>query len=262
MFAEERQQAILQRLREEGRVLAKALAESLGVSADTIRRDLIALEKKGFLKRTHGGAIPGKKVRSGPLSPALRYSEGSAAEKAIAKKAAGLIGRDDTVFIGSARLHYVMLDELPTSYHFTVVTNSTVIAEKLKVRENIDTYVVGGRLRPSGTIADAIAVDFLRGLRLDICFLTGGGLSAEHGVSTATGDVAVLHRTAAEVARRVICLATHDRLGSEMFARIIPIQEVDVILTDADAPEDEIQLLRETGAEVIVVDPEKAGLEA
>ncbi|HET7580252.1 MAG TPA: DeoR/GlpR family DNA-binding transcription regulator [Bacillales bacterium] len=256
MFAEERRERITKKLEKEKRVLAKALAEELEVSIDTIRRDLALMEEKGLLKRTHGGAVSASKVRNFPAPPSVRYGEGSPQQNAIASEAVSFIEPGDTVFISSASLHYVMLKYLPTEEPLTVITNSTVVAEELKVRENIETYMVCGKLRSSGSVVDAFAMEFIKTLKIDICFLVGGGLTAAHGVSTTTGDAAVFHRVAAGVARRRICLSTYDKLGHEAFAQIVSAQSLDVVITDWEAPGEEVQHLTDSGVRVITVEKE------
>ena len=252
MLVEERQQSILKVLKLEGRVLVKAIAEQLGVSIDTIRRDLMAMEKRGLLKRTHGGAIPAQKVRALPQPNEIRYSDGSPEEKAMAKVAAAYISLGDTVFISSAHLHYVMLPMLPRDFPYSVVTNSIVVADYLRTVDNIDTYLVGGKIRPSGSVVDGFAVEFLKGLKLDLCFLVGGGLTAEFGVSMSTSDGALIQRTAARAARRVICLSTKDKLGTDNFARVVSADRLDVVITESDASEDERLKLQELGITVLV----------
>ncbi|HET6872669.1 MAG TPA: DeoR/GlpR family DNA-binding transcription regulator, partial [Sporolactobacillaceae bacterium] len=247
MFIEERQQTILKKLEESGRVTVKTLSDQLSVSIDTIRRDLMSLEKQGYVKRTHGGAIPGKKVRTMPQPPVVRYTNGTLDEQLIAKRAAAFISKGDTIFLSSAHLHYVMIQFLPRSFYFTVVTNSLAAADKLKDFDNIDTYVIGGKLRPSGSMTDVFAIEFLKGLKFDICYLVGGGISADFGVSTTTGEVAVFQRTAALHSRRVICMITPDRIGHEAFAQVVPIDVVGAVITNGDAATDEVENLREAG---------------
>lgn len=91
---------------------------------------------------------------------------------------------------------------------FTVVTHSVQIADMLKERKHIDVYLLGGKVKASGSITDALASSFLRHFTLDICFITGGGIS-KNGISTSTPEVAALGRTAIEMSRRRICLAPH-----------------------------------------------------
>lgn len=110
MFAEERREKILALLNEDKRVIAKDLAEKFQISIDTIRRDLSILGNKGLLNKTHGGAIPAMQVRQAPLSPEKRYGKGTPHGQAITKVAATYIRENDTVFIGSGSLSYVLLE--------------------------------------------------------------------------------------------------------------------------------------------------------
>jgi DeoR/GlpR family transcriptional regulator of sugar metabolism len=161
LFSDERRDKILDLLQKNGRVLAKDLADIFDLSIDSIRRDLSIMEEKGLLKRTHGGAIPAPKVRNTPLPPALRYGDGAPHQNAISKLAASFIQEKDTVFIGSAGIHYGMLKYLP-DVPFTVVTNSIKVADTLKDREPLDVYLVGGKVKSTGNITDALANEFLR----------------------------------------------------------------------------------------------------
>ncbi|MBW9234908.1 DeoR family transcriptional regulator, partial [Leptospira santarosai] len=125
--SDERRQEILKMLDENGRVLAKDLAGKFELSIDSIRRDLSIMEEQGVLKRTHGGAIPVTNVRNMAQPPSSRYGEGSDYQNAIARLAVSFIKENQTVFIGGAAIHYVMLKFLPRDIAFTVVTNSIEI---------------------------------------------------------------------------------------------------------------------------------------
>ena len=183
MFTEERREKILELLKKNGRVIAKDLAESFDMSIDSIRRDLSIMEKDGLLKRTHGGAIELARVRNLATKPLKRYSNGSVYEDAIAK-----IDFLYTVFIGGASIHYAMLKYLPET-SFTVVTNALEIASTLREYKNIDTYLIGGKVKPSGNMTDTLASELISRLSIDLYFSTGGGISL-NGISTATPEVA------------------------------------------------------------------------
>lgn len=252
MFAEERREIILSMLKSRGRVLAKDLAEEFKISIDTIRRDLTVMEEKGLLKRTHGGAIPVSKVRRLPMDDKVRFSEGTEHQNAVAKLASSYIEQGDTVFIGGASIHYILLKYLPTDKNYTVVTNSLTIAEKLKHMNNIETYIVCGKIKDEEGIVDALATEFIRTLRIDVAFLTGGGLSARHGLSSATPEGAIFQKTVAQVSRRKICLANFDKIGTEFFSRTLDVRELNLVITDWEAPDDEIEKIKQLGVEVIV----------
>lgn len=252
MFAEERRDLILSKLKTNRRILAKDLAEELNISIDTIRRDLSIMEEGGLLKRTHGGAIPISKVRRNPVDNNIRYSEGTEHQNAVAKAAAEYIEQGDTVFIGGASIHYILLKYLPLDKKFTVVTNSLTIAEKLKQYNNIETYIVCGNIKYEEGIVDALATEFVRGLRIDLAFLTGGGLTAEHGLSNSTAEGAVFQKTVAQVSRKKVCLANFDKIGAEFFSKTIDLRDLDLIITDWEAPDKEIEKIRKMGVNILI----------
>lgn len=252
MFAEERQTQILAKVRSSGRVLAKELAEEFQVSIDTIRRDLTAMEEKGLLKRTHGGAVPLSKVRRFPMDDRIRYSEGTEHQNAVAKLAAAYIEQGDTLFIGGASIHYILLKHLPVDRNYTVITNSLVIAEKLKDYSNIETYIVCGKVKSEEGIVDPLATEFIRTLRIDTAFLTGGGISARHGLSSSTPEGAIFQRTVAEVSRQTICLANFDKVGIEFFAKTMDLEDLDVVITDWEAPDEEIEKIKQLSVKVVI----------
>lgn len=257
MFAEERREMILSRVKALGRVLAKDLAEELKVSIDTIRRDLTAMEEGGLLKRTHGGAVPLSKVRRLPINNSIRYSEGTEHQNAVARLAAAHIEQGDTIFIGGASIHYILLKHLPTDREYTVITNSLTIAEKLRSFNNIETYIVCGKIKSEEGMVDALATEFIKNLRIDTAFLTGGGISARHGLSSSTPEGAIFQRSVAEVSRRRICLANFDKIGTEFFAKTIDIKNLDLIITDWEAPEDEIEEIQKLGVKVLIAKEEQ-----
>lgn len=251
MFAEERREKILALLNQEKRVFAKDLAERFQVSIDSIRRDLSIMEEQGLLKKTHGGAIPPAKVRQSPPPPDQRYGDGTPQGNAIAKIAASYIRENDTVFIGSGSLSYVLLKYLPDQMPLTIVTNSMRVADVLKERDWVDTYLIGGRVKPSGNITDVLANEFVRQFKFDISFITGGGIS-EEGVFVATPEVGAFGRAVAQVSRRRIGIATHHSLGNDGFAKAGRIEDLDLLITDQDADPEAIVRIEALGVKVIV----------
>jgi DeoR family transcriptional regulator, fructose operon transcriptional repressor len=256
MFSEERREKILEVLKNEGRVLAKELSDALQVSIDSIRRDLSTLEDKGLVKRTHGGAIPVTEVKKGPTAPAKRYTEGSDHENAIAKEAAKWIQAGDTLFIGGASIHYVLLKYLP-DVSLTVVTNSLKIADALRERENIDLYVIGGKVKNSGNMTDALATQLVSQYSFDLSFATGGGIS-ERGISTATPEAAAFMKAVGAVSRKSIGLFPHYKIGVNAFANVGPVSNLEVIITDEEAQRDDLAAIEQQGVNVLIAGTEKS----
>ncbi|MCQ6559234.1 DeoR/GlpR family DNA-binding transcription regulator [Paenibacillus mendelii] len=262
MLTEERRQQILELLQRNQRIVAKDLADMFQISVDSIRRDLTIMEEQGLLKKTYGGAIPVTQLRSPPLPESLRYGEGAYHQNAISKLAATYIEENDNVFIGGAGIHYGMLKYLSRTMPFTVVTNSLKIAQTIREWDNIESYLIGGRLRSaSGNLIDPLAIEQIRRFSLDVSFLTGGGVSSK-GISTTTPDGASFARAVSEISRRKIGLAPHEKLGIDMFARTLPIHELDLVITDAEAPASVIQEIEGKGVEVVIaaVEADSSGL--
>ena len=93
-------------------------------------------------------------------------------------------------------------------------------------------------------IVDPLATEFIRTLRIDIAFLTGGGISAQHGLSSATPEGAIFQRTVAQISRRKICLANFDKIGTEFFSKTLDIKDLDLVITDWEAPEEEVKKIQ------------------
>jgi DeoR/GlpR family transcriptional regulator of sugar metabolism len=257
MLAEERRQHILELLAKDGRIVAKELAGQFQLSIDSIRRDLTIMEEQGLLQKTYGGAIPLvplPKVRTLAQPRAARYGEGAPHQNAISKYAASLIQKNDTVFIGSAGIHFGMLKYLPAEFPFTVITNSLTIAETIRGEQHIESYLIGGKLRSNGdSMIDTIAFEMLGKFNFDIGFITGGGI-APNGVSTSTPEGAAFARAVAEASRRTICLAPHEKIGIRMFATSVQLAQIDLMITDQGAPDKVIREIESRNVKVIVAD--------
>jgi DeoR/GlpR family transcriptional regulator of sugar metabolism len=251
LFTDERRGEILKVLEQKGRVLAKDLADQFNISIDSIRRDLSIMEEQGLLKRTHGGAIPVTSVRKMPRSPDKRFGEGSVYQNAIAKKAVGYIKANQTVFIGGASVHYVLLKHLPKDISFTVLTNSLEIAYALRGSRNIETYLIGGNVKSSGNITDALANEFARHFTVDLCFATGGALSVK-GLSTATPEVAVFYKTVYDHSKKLVALVEHTKVSQDMFSMMYPLGKLDVVITDEETDKEKVEALKAGGVEVLV----------
>lgn len=250
MFTEERREKILELLNTDGRVIAKDLAERFDMSIDSIRRDLSIMEKDGLLKRTHGGAIELTRVRNLAAEPAKRYSDSSIYEDTIARVAVSYIQEGDSIFIGGASVHNAMLKYLP-EVSFTVITNSIEIAGYLREYKNIDTYLIGGKVKPSGNITDTLASELISRFSIDLYFSTGGGISLQ-GISTVTPEVAYFSKRVSEIARRNICLVPHNKLGIDCFIRGESLKEIDIIITDEEASKKTVQDFEKQDKQVVI----------
>ncbi|AHY46939.1 Transcriptional regulators of sugar metabolism [Rubrobacter radiotolerans] len=251
MYAEERQREIVESARAAGRVEVGTLAEVLGVTPETVRRDLTRLERQGMLRRTHGGAVP---VES--LLPEREVSErlGAMVEEKgrISKAALDYLPRQGTVMLDAGTTTGAFAALLPTDRELTVVTNSVPVAGVLAANPGVTLYLTGGRVR-GRTLASVgePATSFLRRLTLDVVFVAANGVSPEKGLTTPDMAEATVKRVMVERARRVVLLADSTKFGEEHFVRFAELSQVDVIVTDRGLTEDEAAVYREAGPEVV-----------
>lgn len=254
MFKEERQREIARIIQESGGVTIAELAQRYGVSEESLRRDLRALERQGLCQRTHGGAIRPQQVNIKPPDdrdfermPVLdNYRE-------IARAAVERIRENDVVYLTGGSFGYIMLQFLPRSFRFTLVVNCVDVAKQLRGWENIDVYIVGGRMRPNGTAADSLATAFVSSMHFDLCFLTGAGVTAQFGLSNGTDETATFQRAVMKNSRRRILLTPGEKVGRNAFIRVCPVEEFHEIITDWIADEEQLALIREAGVEVSAV---------
>ncbi|WP_436495405.1 DeoR/GlpR family DNA-binding transcription regulator [Actinokineospora sp. HUAS TT18] len=231
MYAAERQQLIAERARAAGRVEVAALAEDLGVTTETVRRDLDSLEKRGVLRRVHGGAIPVERLRFEP-ELAARDTEATAEKQRIAKAALAELPAEGVILLDAGSTTSRLAELLPADRDLTVVTNGLPIALALANR-GLNVLSLGGRVRTK-TLAgvDAWALNALRDLYVDVAFLGTNGLSAGRGLSTPDQAEAAVKQAMVAAARRVVVLADSSKVGTDCFARFASLDQVDVIITD------------------------------
>jgi DeoR family transcriptional regulator of aga operon len=245
----ERLPVILEALRGQGSVDVGVLAEQLGVSTATVRRDLEHLEGQRLLSRTHGGAVPSSVIYELPLR--TRAGHNLEQKRRIAKVAAERIGDARSVGLTGGTTTTEVARQL-AERKLTVVTNSISIASELAVRPNLKLVVTGGVARPeSNELVGPLAEATLSGLHLDIVFVGVDGVSPA-GVTTHHEVEAHTNRSLISRARRVVVVADASKLGRAAFAEICPLGDVDEIITDARAREEQLAELTAAGVELVV----------
>jgi DeoR family fructose operon transcriptional repressor len=251
MYAEERQQAILEQARKEGRVDVAELADTLDVTAETVRRDLTALERHGLVRRVHGGAIPVERLGFEP--DVTTRSERLVAEKdRIAKAALDQVPAEGAIILDAGTTTARLAELLPTDRELTVVTNSLQIGVTISSRRNITAYIVGGRVRGrTGANTGEWALQALAGLFVDVAFLGTNGLSVERGLTTPDQAEAAVKRAFVLSARRCVVLADHSKVGQAHFAQFADLTDVDQLITDTGLDEETAADIEATGPTVV-----------
>ena len=251
MYAEERQQEIVRLARAEGRVDVASLADTLHVTAETIRRDLTMLERAGVLRRVHGGAIPVERIGFEPAL-AARDSVLIDEKERIAKAALAEVPDQGAIILDAGTTTARLAQALPVDRELTVVVNSPVIAALLGVRPNLNVLLLGGRLR-GRTLAtvDDWALRPLADMYVDVAFLGTNGLSVERGLTTPDPAEAAVKRAMINSARRAVVLADHTKIGNDYLARFGTLADLDLLITDAGLDDDLVTEVEAAGLRVV-----------
>jgi DeoR family transcriptional regulator, fructose operon transcriptional repressor len=251
MFAEQRQQHIVEQARFAGRVDVAELAAELEVTPETVRRDLTALERQGLLRRVHGGAMPVERLGFEP-GVAARDAVMRAEKERIAKAALAELPVEGAVLMDAGTTTARLAEVLPASRELTVVTNALPIALALSVRPGLVVLFVGGRVRGRTQAAvDDWALRVLRDIYVDVAFVGTNGISVERGLTTPDPAEAAVKRAMMAAARRVVVLADHTKVDATHFARFGDLRDVDILISDSGLDADVAARLEAAGPTVV-----------
>lgn len=249
LYSAQRQQAILRRLSAAGRVDVAAMADELAVTGETVRKDLIALERRGKLRRVHGGAIPLQDLSFEPdVSARIEHAE---EKRRIAGAAVAHLPRTGTILIDAGSTTSRLADLIPPDRRLTVFTNTLPIALALVGRPNLTVHTLGGRVR-SRTLAevDAWAARTLGEINVDVAFLGTNGISLDRGLTTPDPAEAAIKRLMLGCARRRILLSDHSKIGQVSTCKHGELADIDLLITDAAISDSDEQALRAAGLTV------------
>lgn len=250
-YAAERHQVLVQRLRGQGRLDAGAMAEELQVSTETIRKDLLQLERQGLLRRVHGGAVS---IEDLAFEPAVSTRASNEKEKRrIAQAALAEVPREGAVFIDAGSTTTMLAEMFPADRDLTVFTNTLTIALALVSRPRLNVHTLGGRVR-ARTFAevDNWAMRALSEIRVDVAFLGTNGISADRGLSTPDESEAAVKRLMISAGRERVLLADHTKYDQSSLYKYADLADIDLLITDTGLPSAAAQGLQEAGLKQVV----------
>jgi DeoR/GlpR family transcriptional regulator of sugar metabolism len=256
MSAQERREQIARLVEEGQRVSVADLTRRFGVTDASIRRDLIILEGAGRLRRVHGGAVShAARLAAGAYATKLRLRRDQKAR--IGAAAARLIQPGEVVLFDSgttvAQVAVQVSAALRTGSAITAVTYSLPVIDEIGSWESPHLVCVGGLYLPEyRAFAGPQAIAGLRELTADLIFLGCDGLTLESGLTTPHVLVAEMGAVATGRARRVIAVADSSKLGRHGFLPIVPLVQVDILVTDAAADPERLAEIRAAGVEVVI----------
>lgn len=249
-FAVERQALMLDRLRASGRLEATALAREFGISTETIRRDLIALEQAGWLQRVHGGAV--LEASSGPV-PDVRQREAlmTREKEAIAKLAVELVPVGALVLIDAGTTTRAFAEVYPLDRATTVVTPSLKVATTLLERSAASVHTLGGDISlRTWAEGGSWTLRALESITAEVVFLGCSGFSADRGATTSDSVDGEVKRGMVACARRRIVLADSSKIGSRHLTSFAELDKINVLITGRRADPHELERIAAAAVEV------------
>jgi DeoR/GlpR family transcriptional regulator of sugar metabolism len=250
-FAPERRERVKQIVRSRRAVRVEDLREALGVSTATIRRDLHELEEEGELRRVHGGAIS---VDTSPIE--ARFEAKAAthpeAKRRIAQRAAAMVEADAKIYVDAGSTCLELAKLLAHRTDITVVTNSLPAINEL-AGQGPRLIVIGGELRPlSQALVGPLSTRILDELYLDRAFVGTFSLSLEAGLTTTDPAEAFTKEHVLGRTREAVLLVDGSKIGTRSFAHAGRLEQLDVVITDAQLDEEASRTFEHAGVRVLV----------
>ena len=232
MLASQRHNQIQLMLRENGAVTVAGLMEAFGISMETARRDLAAMEKAGLLARVHGGALPLDSAQLyHPLKDRMHIQQPQ--KLAIAEAAAALVNEEDFISVGAGSTALAFARELRKRFRrLTVVTYSLDVFEALRDLPEYTVILAGGTYYPEeGAFIGSATGAFLSGVYVQKAFVFPSMLSLEKGITTHTAPAPQL-QTLIRQCDHVYVLADNTKFEKNSIHQVSPMRQDFVYITD------------------------------
>jgi DeoR family transcriptional regulator of aga operon len=253
MLNEERQRAILDLLRRDGRVLVVDLARQFHTSQVTIRKDLEILHVKGEIHRAHGGALPARNGALEDLSLREKEKLHHKEKLQIASAAARMISEGQVVVLDSGTTTTAVARALRNFQNLTVITNAANIAAELS-GSVLEVILTGGSLRKNSfSLVGPLAEETLHKLHADILFLGVDGFDVQYGLSTPNLLEAKVNRAMIEISKVAVAVCDSSKFGKRSLSLIAATCSLQHVITDAGIPKGELNALKKSGVQVTVV---------
>jgi DeoR/GlpR family transcriptional regulator of sugar metabolism len=238
----------------QGQLSVVELSSQFGVSADTIRRDLDLLSVRGFVRRTHGGAVPADYLAQG-ASSAQRNGARIAEKTRIAQCASELIQDGESLILNGGSTTRLFAFELAGKKDLTVVTNALGVPAALPRQAVRDIVVLGGEYRAeSHSTVGSVAFCGAIAVSADSAIVGVGGITQD-GLFAGLLQEATMTASIIGAARRTIVLADSTKFNHQLLGHIASLEQIDILVTDAEPPAELFRALEELEVQVLVAPP-------
>jgi len=249
---ETRRDQIIRILKERGHARVSTLSRRLGVSEVAIRKDLACLEALGLLQRYHGGA---RRMGQGYLYEDLdeRMNTRGEQKRRIARKARSLVRERQVVMLNSGSTNHYIARGLSDLDELVIVTNAIRVASELSRAPSVHPILLGGEVKERYQFTHgADALRQLRKYHADICFIAVDGIASDSGVTSYYHYEAEIIRQMMAQSEMTVVAADATKVGRASLESVGDIRSIDVLLTDASFPNEELDKIQAAGVQVLV----------
>jgi DeoR family fructose operon transcriptional repressor len=251
VIAELRKEIIINSLNESEVVYTRDLMKRCDVSEITIRRDLIELETRGLLIRTHGGAIK-IKTNEHLFTYDLKINQNKQQKETICKLAANYIEDNDIIFIDCGSTLSFLTQYIKRFKNLIVITNSLPIISELIGTSNIRLSLIGGEIYSERqAIYGPVAETNIERYHAGKAFIGADGVSLQHGLSSFDEKEAAITRKMIENADTVFLLCDSSKIEKNSFVRFAPLSKINYLITDKFISTESVQLYHESGIQIV-----------
>jgi DeoR/GlpR family transcriptional regulator of sugar metabolism len=250
MLKAERQRLILDKLNTDKKINFVELSEFLDVSYDSIRRDIIELEDKGFLKKVHGGAVANSYLSVLGRKP---ISSSSSEELPIlSKKASKLFENHQTIIMDGGTTNFFMAEQLPKTLEATIVTNSPALAMALNEHTKIDVILLGGTYfkRYQITLGSEVSRQ-LEHINADYYFMGVNGVHIQKGLSIRHYEESLIKQKMMQAAQKTVCCVIEEKINVQETYKVCNFQQIDLMITNLKPNDNALKDFHKLGVEIM-----------
>jgi DeoR/GlpR family transcriptional regulator of sugar metabolism len=250
MLKKERQAYILHQVNLHNKVLSASLCQDINVSDDTIRRDLQELAEEGKVIKVHGGALSNSFHKGHHSSSDQVYSY--VKKGIIAQKAASLIKEGMFVLTGGGTTILELAKALPDNLHATFISGSIAALMEYVKHPTIDVIAIGDKISKNSMISvGPDAINKIREIRSDICFLGINAIDTILGVTDNDWDVVQMKKAMIDSAKKVVCLTISEKINTQKPIQVCALNKIDMLITELPPDDPMLQPYIEAGITVL-----------
>ena len=252
MFANERHNIILKMLKKDGAVTTATLVKHFGVSIETIRRDLLTMEKQGLLQRVHGGAVSESKMKSFHALD-KRNEENEDLKKELSKNAADFINENDIIAVDTGSTALLFAEELLKRFSkLTVITHSMDVFNILGGQKEFSVILCGGHFKASeNCFYGSLVNDSLQRLHADKCFIFPTAVSLKNGICDYTDDLMTIQKAIISISNKAFILADSSKFEKSAMLKLDDMKEEYTYITDSKLSDSILKLYKENNISIV-----------